>query len=299
MQNIACAQKYVFFVSALSPEGDSGPLVPLSDPPRGKDEGPWPDDVTDLGHSEVFDDSLSEPRKGVKDTPNKGDVGIGKQESKKHEKERGKDSEKEMGSGPRSPYPRTKHRHNSYPQGARDEDEISLSKLQRGKHRAHGFQSKANKMSQDRKQSDESNSPTKFKPFHRQIIDSPKERRKGSGPQSSKMKKKMPEECVQELNEILQQETKQGKSPRAINKVEPWKAVEPETPTKVAPQARHQRELSILKIEDLNRNSQNKNGQLKNETQPSHHRSSSEDSQSMQTIPVIKVLLYFKYRIWH
>ncbi|KAK8745045.1 hypothetical protein OTU49_000423, partial [Cherax quadricarinatus] len=73
------------------------------------------------------------------------------------------------------------------------------------------------------------------------------------------------------------------------NKTEPQKVIEPETPTKIATQAHHHREPSILKMEDLHRNSQGKNNQQKNGTQPGHHRSSSEDSQSMHTIPVIKI----------
>ncbi|XP_071521513.1 transmembrane channel-like protein [Panulirus ornatus] len=269
----------------LSPEGESGPLIPLSDLTRGKDEGPWPDDVTDLGHSEVFDDSLSEPRKGGKDMPNK-DVGMVRQEGKRHERERGKELGKNMESAPKSPYSRTKHRHNSYPQGARDEDEISLSRVQRGKHRVPGTQHKAN-----RKHSDESISSSRVRPSHRQITDSPREkRRKGSGPQLSKLKKKMPEECAQGLNEILQQkESKHGKSPRAVDKVEPWKAVEPEMQTKVSPQTYNHREPSLWKVNGLHRNSQSKNVQQKNGTLPSRHCSSSEDSQSMQTIPVIKI----------
>ncbi|XP_042206311.1 uncharacterized protein LOC121855437 [Homarus americanus] len=284
--------------TAISPEGDNGQVVPLCDPPRDKDDGPWPDDVTDLGHSEVFDDSLSEPRRTGKDTPNtdKVDVGMAGQESKKYEKNRGKEVEKEKGkeSAPRSPYSRPKNRHNNYSQLNNDDDEINLSRAQRGRHRTSGSLHKTNRMSQERKQSDENgrrDSPTKTKPGHRQSIDSPKERRrKGSGPQSSKLKSKMPEECVQELHEVLQQkEAKQGKSPKVVSESELQKVTEPETPTKVASQARHRREPSIMKMEDIRRNSQSKNNQQKMGAQPGHHRSSSEDSQSMQTIPVIKI----------
>lgn len=280
-------------------------MVPLADPPRGKDEGPWPDDVTDLGHSEVFDDSLSEPRKTGKDTPNRDkiDTNIVRQDVRKHDKEKGKDGEKDkdLDYVPKSPYSRTKKRHSSH--GSKDEDDISVSAMPRGRHRGHGSQTRPSRMSQERKHSDGSShrdSPTKIRQGHRHSIDSPRERRrKGSGPHSVKTRHKMPEECVQELIEVLQQnDVKQGRSSKVIGKGEPQRAVaEPSTPTRVvAPQGRHRREPSILKMEDLQRCSHVKDDQQKNVAKPNQIYSSSDDSQSMQTIPVIKVCLHDMFR---
>ncbi|XP_069175841.1 LOW QUALITY PROTEIN: transmembrane channel-like protein [Procambarus clarkii] len=275
--------------------GDIGPLVPLPSSPRGKDDGSWPDDGTDLGQSEVFDDSLSEPRRAGKDTPtiDSGDTVMPKQEARRHDKRKEVEKERGTESAPRSPYSRPKNRRNSSSHGIKDEDEISLSKIQRGRHRSSGSQHKSTRMSQKRKESDDSghrDSSTSVKAGHRQSIDSPKERRKGSGPQTDKLKHNMPQECVQELNKVLQnKELKQGRSTRLVNKVDPQKTAEPDTPTKVIPPDYHRRESSILKIDDFRRNSQGKNNRPQNGTQPGHQRSSSEDSQSMQTIPIIKI----------
>lgn len=269
---------------------DGPPALPPAETPRGKDEGPWPDDVTDLGHSEVFDDSLSDSRKQGKDTPVKEKPVEPKHEHKRHEKEKDKMLERDYESAPRSPYSRSKHRHNSYPQGARDEDK---ARVRRENHRAAPGQSRSSRKSQERKHSDESShreSPTKAKSGYRHgIVDSPRSRRrKGSSGQAGKLKDKMPEECMHELNEVIhQKDMKKKKSPKPSEKVDHHQtSVETEAASRAGPQSRHRREPSIFKMDDIRRNS---NEKAKNGTQAGQRRSSSDDSQSMQSIPVIKV----------
>ncbi|ROT63313.1 putative transmembrane channel-like protein 3 [Penaeus vannamei] len=274
--------------SAAEPDGP--PALPPAETPRGKDEGPWPDDVTDLGHSEVFDDSLSDSRKQGKDTPVKEKPVEPKHEHKRHEKEKDKMLERDYESAPRSPYSRSKHRHNSYPQGARDEDK---ARVRRENHRAAPGQSRSSRKSQERKHSDESShreSPTKAKSGYRHgIVDSPRSRRrKGSSGQAGKLKDKMPEECMHELNEVIhQKDMKKKKSPKPSEKVDHHQtSVETEAASRAGPQSRHRREPSIFKMDDIRRNS---NEKAKNGTQAGQRRSSSDDSQSMQSIPVIKI----------
>lgn len=247
--------------------------------------------MTDLGHSEVFDDSLSDSRKHGKETPVKekpSEPSVSKHEHRRLEKERDKMLEKDFESAPRSPYSRSKNRHNSYPQGARDEDK---ARVRRENHRAAAAQNRSSRKSQERKHSDESShreSPTK-KSGHRHGIDSPRSRRrKGSSGQAGKLKDKMPEECMQELNEIIhQKDSKKKKSPKPAEKVDHHQTSgETEAAARAGPQSRHRREPSIFKMDDIRRNS---NDKAKNGTQAGQRRSSSDDSQSMQSIPVIKV----------
>lgn len=196
--------------------------------------------------------------------------------------------EKDFESAPRSPYSRSKNRHNSYPQGARDEDK---ARVRRENHRAAAAQNRSSRKSQERKHSDESShreSPTK-KSGHRHGIDSPRSRRrKGSSGQAGKLKDKMPEECMQELNEIIhQKDSKKKKSPKPAEKVDHHQTSgETEAASRAGPPSRHRREPSIFKMDDIRRNS---NDKAKNGTQAGQRRSSSDDSQSMQSIPVIKV----------
>ncbi|XP_068243127.1 transmembrane channel-like protein [Palaemon carinicauda] len=267
-------------------------ISPSHEPQKEKDDGPWPDDITDLGHSEVFDDSLSEPRKAGKDTPVKekadkpADFSITRSEQKRHHRERrSREDEGESEHVHRGSQNRHKNRHNSY--GSRDEDDISLPRAARIKHRQ-----KPHKSPQERRQSDESShrdSPTRGKQIRRSsIVDSPTLKRKKSGSLHSKIKEKMPQECVQELNQVLQQkEAKQGKVSKTSTKAESQIPIESHSAK--SSQGRHRREPSILKMEDI-KNSHGKNGQPKGSTsQTGHHRSSSDESAGMQTIPVIKI----------
>ncbi|XP_064086907.1 transmembrane channel-like protein 2 [Macrobrachium nipponense] len=274
---------------------------PSHEPQKGKDDGPWPDDITDLGHSEVFDDSLSEPRKTGKDTPvkEKGekapDSSAARSDQKRHHRERRTrgggggvgEEDGEYDHAHRSSR-HNKNRHNSY--GSREEDDISLPRASRIKHRQ-----KPHRTSQERRQSDESShrdSPTRGKHIRRSsIVDSPTLKRKKSGSLHSKIKEKMPQECVQELNQVLQQkDAKQGKLPKLLIKADSQKPAEAQNSK--SSQGRHRREPSIMKMDDI-KNSHGKNGQGKVATsqssQPGHHRSSSDESGGMQTIPVIKI----------
>ncbi|KAK7078059.1 Transmembrane channel-like protein 3 [Halocaridina rubra] len=293
LDGVSDTEKPLANAKSPPPEPVLARISPCQEPPRGKDDGPWPDDVTDLGHSEVFDDSLSEPRKAGKETPvkEKGDKPL---EGRKHSKDKGKATEKESEyeSAHKSAHGRSRHRRSSH--GSKDEDEIKAPRI---KHRPHGStQQRPNSIKKERKNSDESShrdSPTRIRQIHRSsIVDSPALRRKkSSGGHTAKLKEKMPEECVQELNEVLQQkEAKHSKPSKPTGKPESQK---PETQTPKGSQSRHRREPSILKMDDLRRGSQEKTAHPKSPAQsgqqPGTKESSSDDSQGMQTIPVIKI----------
>ena len=239
----------------------------------------------------MFDDSLSEPRKTGKDTPVKEKLpesSVPRSDHRKHSKEKRNRAEEEGEYDLRGSHSKHRNRHSSY--GSRDEDDISLPRASRIHHRQ-----KPHKTSQERRQSTESNhrdSPTRGKQIRRSsIVDSPTLRRKKpSDTYSTKIKEKMPQECVQELNEVLQhKEAKQGKVSKKLSKTESPK--NPETPSSKPSSKSHRREPSILKMDDI-KNSQGKSSQPKATTtqagQKGHQRSSSDDSQGMQTIPVIK-----------
>lgn len=266
------------FVSALSPEAENGPIIPLCDPPKAKDEGPWPDDVTDLGHSEVFDDSLSESRQVGREKV-RGEGAAERQERVKEYPEK----EQEV-------HHRGKSRKNSISALTKDEDEISLSRVPRGRQRSYGSQTRGHRLPQERKQSDESlhrDSPTKPRP--RPYVDSPRERRRSSTSHTSKLKHRFMDESTPDPN-VSQEVSKAARTHRGLAKRDSDKLPpEPETPTKGAPSTRHRREPSILKMEDLRRGSNGQKGGGSKGGAPGHHRSSSDDSQGMQTIPIIKV----------
>lgn len=248
--------------------------------------------MTDLGHSEVFDDSLSESRQVGKEKVR------GEGTSERPEKERMKEyPEKER---EQEIQHRSKSRKNSFPTQAREEDDISLSRVPRGRQKSYGSQSRSHRLPQERKHSDESlrrDSPTKPKSSHKQYTDSPRERRRSSGSYPSKVKHKNLDEGAQEQNTNQHQEPgKAARTHRTVAKRDSDKLPqEPETPTKAIPQSKHRREPSILKMEDLRHGS---NSQQKGGTKPTtsgHHRSSSDDSQGMQTIPIIKVRLFLYF----
>ena len=263
----------------MSPEDEDRPIIALCDPPRGKDDGSWPDDMTDLGHSEVFDDSLSESRQ-VK--TREAAEGHDKRARDHFEKEKDLDHQH-----------RCKTRKNSFPMQTKEEEDSSF-RVSKGRQRSHGSQNRGHRIPQERKQSDESlhrDSPTKARSSHRQYTDSPRERRRSSGSHSSKLKDKFPEDIQETPGGPHQDTGKHTKTHRGLAKKDSSKLPpEPETPTKGAPSTRHRREHSILKLDDLKRTT---NGQQKGAgtTVPTNQQcSSSDDSQGMQTIPIIKVV---------
>lgn len=264
--------------SALSPEAEDGPIIALCDPPRGKDDGPWPDDMTDLGHSEVFDDSLSESRQ-VK----------AREAAEGHDKKARDHLDKERDMEHQH---KNKARKNSFPTQTKEEEDSSF-RVSKGRQKSHGSQNRGHRIPQERKQSDESlyrDSPTKAKSSHRQYTDSPRERRRSSGSHSSKLKDKLPGDIQEALGNSHQDTAKHTKTHRGLAKKDSSKLPpEPETPTKGVPSTRHRREHSIMKMEDLKRTT---NGQQKGggtTVSASQQCSSSDDSQGMQTIPVIKI----------
>ncbi|XP_050707777.1 transmembrane channel-like protein [Eriocheir sinensis] len=265
--------------AALSPEAENGPIIALCDPPKPKDEGPWPDDVTDLGHSEVFDDSLSESRQVGREKMR------GEGTSERHERVKEypeKEREQEI-------HHRGKSRKNSFSMPAKEEGEFILSRVPKGRQKSYGSQTRGHRLPQERKQSDESlhrDSPTKPKP--RPYVDSPRERRRSSSSYASKVKHKFMDESAPEPN-TTQEVNKTARTHRGLAKRDSDKLPpEPETPTKGAPSVRHRREPSILKMDDLRRGSNGQKAGGKGATS-GHHRSSSDDSQGMQTIPIIKI----------
>ncbi|XP_045116158.1 uncharacterized protein LOC123507406 isoform X2 [Portunus trituberculatus] len=264
--------------SALSPEGEDGPIMALCDPPRGKDDGPWPDDMTDLGHSEVFDDSLSESRQ-VK----------AREAAEGHEKRARDYFEKERDTEQQH---KSKTRKNSFPTQTKEEEDSSF-RVPKGRQKSYGSQNRGHRITQERKQSDESlhrDSPTKVRSSHRQYTDSPRERRRSSGSHSSKHKDKLPED-IQEAPDGPHQDTgKHTKTHRGLAKKDSSKLPpETETPTKGVLSTRHRREHSILKLEDLKRTTSGQQKGAGTTVPASQQCSSSDDSQGMQTIPVIKI----------
>ena len=267
------------YVLVLSPEGEDEPILVLCDPPRAKDDGSWPDDMTDLGHSEVFDDSLSESRQ-IGRPPREANTDGHERRHKDHLE---RDTETQH---------KTRTRKNSFPTQTK-EDEDGLFRIPKGRQKSYGSQNRGHRLPQERKHSDESlhrDSPTKVKSSHRQYADSPRERRRSSGSHSNKLKDKLQEHIQEPLISPSQETSKSTKSSRGLAKRDSNKLPsESETPTKSVPPQRHRREHSILKLDDLKRGS---NGQLKGgaAVPPTQQCSSSDDSQGMQTIPVIKVM---------
>lgn len=275
----------------MSPETDGVPGMANGEVSRGRDESSWPDDVTDLGHSEVFDDSLSEPRKSGKDL--EGAV-------VRHDRDRQTESaeerdQKDHEAASKSPHSKKKYRKESYPPIGKDEDYADFSRGPKPRHRSSGHGRMA-KLPQERKQSDESirkDSPTKVKANHRPFVDSPRERRRGSS-QSGKLRYKIPDDVAQEVFEAVgkKEARKQSKSPKIVLKTGPHAAVvEPDILSKAG--ANHRREPSILRMDDLRRahgrGTKDQTQEIPAGVKSSHHRSSSDDSQSLHTIPVIKV----------
>ncbi|CAL4066980.1 unnamed protein product, partial [Meganyctiphanes norvegica] len=251
-----------------------------------RDDGTWPDDITEAGHSEVFDDSLSEPRKDSRDrtVENKNKRhDIKKDDSKrqgrddKREEDKAEKIHEQLPRSPRSPRNRN-IRNNSYPPNARDEYDVSPMGRNQDQKSYH---------SKDRKHSGDEH---KNSPSHISYIEKPK---KNQGVTAMKMQEKMPQSVISELSKVVipksPAKAKKRNSydfPAVINENQDVSHTKEN-------RSRHRRESSIPKIEEVRKNNQKeeKKNQVEDNSHDNlkHKRSSSEESQKMQTIPLIKI----------